>query len=180
MTKSTELSAFSGSSAYEAFAEQQKDAPWLAEYKMLRLEGWSWKKAAFIAWAASPKARRWPETQEKLAELLGLKSDRTFRGWKRRDPLIEERIARMQVEGLFAYRRDVINTLIQMAITADPKCHQDRQMFLEMTGDYTPKGKIDLGGALGIGGTGMGDVTDDELAAIEGALRKAATGGGTA
>lgn len=125
--------------------------PWWDDYNRLRAEGWDWRKAAYIAWAASPVLNRWPDSQEKLAkDVLGLRSDRTIRKWRENDALIDERVAKMQIEPLMRHRADVIHALVAMASTPDPKTFQDRRMFLEMTGDYRPRGAntnldLDLG-----------------------------------
>ena len=129
---------------------------WLDEYQALLAEKWTWRKAAFIAWAASPAVKRWPDNQRELAtRVLGLKSDRTIRKWRENDPRIDERIGRLMIEPLFQHRRDVIDALIQVASDPDPKAHPDRQLFLEMTGDYKPKGQIFLTNV---------EVTADEMA----------------
>ena len=118
---------------------------WITEYQELIAEGWTWRKAAFIAWAASPTCGRWPDNQKELAiRVLGLKADRTIRKWRENDPRIDERIGRLQIEPLFQHRRDVLDALIDVAKLPDPKAHPDRRMFLEMTGDYKPKGQLAL------------------------------------
>ena len=118
---------------------------WLTDYLALRAEGWTWRKAAYIAWASSPTHRRWPESQEELARLvLGLRSDRTIRKWRETDPAVQECIERMKIEPLLIHRRDVLDALVTVASDPDPKAHPDRRMFLEITGDYKPKGQVAL------------------------------------
>lgn len=120
-------------------------AAWLGEWRELRAEGWDWRKAAYIAWKASPHIGRWPETQEDLAvKILGLRSDRVIRTWIAREPGIEERIARLQIEPLMRHRRDVIDALVATAAMPDPKAHQDRKLFLEMTGDYKGSQQVEV------------------------------------
>lgn len=118
---------------------------WLSDYLALRAEGWTWRKAAFIAWASSPTRGRWPESQEELARLvLGLRSDRTIRKWRETDSTVQECIERMKIEPLLIHRRDVLDALVRVASDPDPKAHPDRRMFLEITGDYKPKGQVAL------------------------------------
>lgn len=106
----------------------------------LRAEKWDWRKAAYIAWASSPVLDRWPESQETLAvQVLGLRSDRTIRKWREKDPTIDERVAKMQIEPLLKHRRDVIDALVHVASMPDPKAHPDRRMLLEIIGVYKPK-----------------------------------------
>lgn len=142
--------------AYELLRRNERvlKADWWDDYHRLRDEDWDWRKAVYIAWASSPVIGRWPETQEELAsECLGLKSDRTIRKWKSNEPGIEERIVRMQAEPLMSHRRDVIDALVSVAIMADPKAHPDRKLFLEMTGDYMPRSRVEaeVDGELGLG-----------------------------
>lgn len=156
-------------SARLQFLEKKGECPWWEEYQQLRSEGWSWRIAAYIAWASTPYHNRWPENQEKLAlEVLGLRSDRTIRNWRRKNPKIDQRVGELQVEPLFRHKADVINALIDVAKTKDPKAHPDRRMFLEITGVYRPKAMTALVGADG--GpvqtqevSDFEDMSDDEL-----------------
>ena len=75
--------------AYALFLKQLLTKPWKEDYERLRLEGWDYRKAAYIAWASSPVKDRWPETQAKLAEELGLKSARTIQKWRENDARID-------------------------------------------------------------------------------------------
>lgn len=101
---------------------------------------WGWRKAAYIAWAATPKALREPKTLEELAQLLGLASAGTIRNWRRKDPGIAERIAELPRQFLAERVPDVMAALGMVASLPDPRAHQDRRMFLEMVGEYSPKG----------------------------------------
>lgn len=132
--------------AYARFAAMDKsEAKWLADWQRLRAEGWDWRKAAYIAWKASPAIGRWPSTQDELATtVLGLKGDRVISTWLKKEPGIEERIARLQVEPLMRHRRDVIEALVLVAATPDPKANADRKLFLEMTGDYRGSQQVEL------------------------------------
>ena len=123
--------------------ERVLQADWWDDYRRLRLEGWDWRKAVYMAWAASPAVDRWPGTQEELAQTcLGLRTDRVIRTWKAKFPEMEERIVKLQAEPLMRHRRDVIEALVEVAKTPDPKAHQDRRMFLEITGDYRATGSL--------------------------------------
>lgn len=130
--------------------EAHADAPWMSDYWALRLEGWPWRHAAYIAWASAPTKGRWPETQARLAaEVLGLKSDRVIRTWRQKNPDIDKRVEILQAAPLMRYRRDVIEALVTVASRAEPSAHQDRKLFLEMTQDYRPRGAIELMGEGG-------------------------------
>lgn len=133
-------------SAHTAFEAMVKDAAvWLDDYYRLRSEGWDWRKSAYIAWASSPATDRWPKTQKDLASnVLGLKSDRTIQKWREDDRSIDERVAKLQIEPLMRHRRDVIEALIAVASSHDPKAASDRRVFLEMVGDYKPKSTVQM------------------------------------
>lgn len=122
---------------------------WRNIYKILREAGWPWRKAVFIAWCASPRKDRWPKTQEELAtQVLGLTSDRVFTQWRQKEPQIDDAIATMQAAPLWAHRADVLNALVDSAANSDHRSNPDRKLFLEMTGDYTPKQKVEMSGSL--------------------------------
>jgi len=150
--------------------EQHADAPWMRDYWKLRLEGWPWRHAAYIAWASAPTKGRWPETQAGLAvEVLGLKSDRVIRTWRQKNPDIDKRVEVLQAAPLMRYRRDVIEALVTVASRAESSAHQDRKLFLEMTKDYCPRGALEL---MGEGGgpvqtqdvmPDLGEFSNDEL-----------------
>jgi hypothetical protein len=135
---------------------------------MLRAEGWDWRKAAYIAWAASPMHKRWPSTQRDLAmQVLGLHSDKTIRNWREKNPAIDDRVGRLQTEPLFRHRRDVIDALIASAASADTAGNADRKLFFQLTGDLeqTP-GAVAIATAGAVGQVDVTGLTDDELAAI--------------
>ena len=134
---------------------------WFDEYLKLIELGWPWRVACYIAWAASPRATRWPKTLKELASLvLGLRSSRQIHTWRTKYPTIDEMVAMMQAAPLFEHRRDVIEALVKMASEPDYKSFNDRKLFLELVGDYVPRSQLDLGKAA------KGDVqemTDEEL-----------------
>jgi hypothetical protein len=117
---------------------------WGEDFYRLLDAGWPWRVAAYIAWASSPKARRFPKTQEKLStEFLGLTSDRNICEWRKKNPAIDEMIGIMQSAPLLDHRRDVFEALIESA--SDPSFHgaQDRKTLLTMTGDYIPHAVVE-------------------------------------
>lgn len=128
-------------------------ADWWDDYHRLRAEGWDWRKAVYIAWAASPIKDRWPKTQEELChQCLGLRTDQTIRKWRANEPGIEQRIVKLQAEPLMLHRRDVINALVQVASEPIPQAHPDRKLFLEMVGDYVARSQqqVDVDGEIGL------------------------------
>jgi hypothetical protein len=117
-----------------------ESAPWMDDYFELVEEGWPWRQAVYMLWASQPADRRRPPTQMRLAiEVLGLRSDRTIREWRTRNPSIDVRVQQLQTSILAKHRAEVLQALATMAADPDYKAHQDRKLFLEMTGDYVPK-----------------------------------------
>jgi hypothetical protein len=140
---------------------------WGEEYLELRKNGWPWRQAAFIAWAALPKTLRVPKTQEELAQkVLGLTSDRSIMVWRNKNPMIDEMIGLLQSAPLFDYRSEIFKALIENAIKPDYKTHNDRKLALEMLGDYVPASKIAAEITRRIGSNDLVNLSDDELAQL--------------
>jgi len=132
--------------ARRIFEASEKAEPWLDDYFKLRSEGWSWRQACYMVWAALPAASRWPKTQQELAtEVLGLTSDRAIRNWRAKNPAMETRIAQLAAGALGKARAEIYAALIQAASNPNPRAHADRKLALEMMGDYVPKQRLDLG-----------------------------------
>ncbi len=128
--------------------QDSKEKPaWWQDYLLIR-EAFphfkNWRVWVYIAWAGQPVTSRQPRTIEELARgILGCTS-RVVRKWREASygdqPDVEEAVAWVQAAPLLAHRRDVIDALVTVAKWADPKGFNDRKMFLEMTGDYKPRG----------------------------------------
>lgn len=136
------------------------------EYRALRSEGWAWRQAAYIAWAASPKPRN-PKTQEELARtVLGLASDRVINTWRIKNPMIVERIGMLQSATLFEHRAEIIAALVANATNPDYKGHNDRKLALEMLGDYVPTSKLSALVRKSGGAGDLSGMSEDELLAL--------------
>ncbi|HJW90252.1 MAG TPA: hypothetical protein VJ436_06395 [Anaerolineales bacterium] len=136
--------------AYALLLERKSKPAWWQDYLELRAGGLDWRKAAYVAWASSPTRGRWPKTLEQLAaDVLGLRSDRTIRKWKENNTELEDMIATVQIAPMLRHRRDVIDALVAVAKLKKPEGHRDRRLFLEMTGDYKPRGALALTGEDG-------------------------------
>lgn len=134
---------------------------------------WDWRKALYIAWSCVPSKKRWPRFEIELIEVLGLTNTATIRRWKLADPEIEKRIEAGPKKLLGDHIADVMQALVTVAIDPTPQAHQDRKLFLELTGQYNPKGTIDLKGALAVGEIDE-MLTDEEQAALEKTLKELA------
>jgi hypothetical protein len=129
----------------DAVSQGDEDASWSERYRELLNAGWPWRVACYIAWASSPRIGRWPETQQELAtQVLGLTSDRVIATWRKKNPTIDSVIAEWQALPLLEHRADVIRALARSASNPDHRSNPDRKVFLEMTGDYTPRAKLDV------------------------------------
>lgn len=134
---------------------------------------WDWRKHAYIAWASIPKSLRWPKTMSEFADLVGLTNTATIRKWRAKDPEISERIASLPKQLLSRHIADVMNALVAVASDPIPQAHQDRKLFLEITGQYNPKGALDIKGLLGT--VELDDpLDDDDQRSVEEILREAA------
>ena len=136
-------SAGSTSSSTSSPTEALTGYDWYGEYVELT-QRHAWRVAAYIAWAASPAVGRKPATQLELAQAIGLKTDRTIRQWKEKEPGIEAEIKRVQAGPLLRHRRDLYEALMKSALLEGSGGHADRRLALEMMGDYTPRLKQTL------------------------------------
>jgi hypothetical protein len=118
---------------------------WWQDYLRLLEQGWPWRIACYMAWASSPKATRWPKTIQELAtDVLGLTGPRVIYVWRKKHPSINQVVAMLQAAPLWEHRSDVIRALVESALQPDYKSFNDRKLFLEMTGDYTPRSRMDI------------------------------------
>jgi hypothetical protein len=150
---------------------------WVGDYAMLRQQGWPWRVACYIAWAASPKAGRWPATLGELAvTTLGLMSPRVIYTWRRKHASIDTVVAIMQAAPLWEHRRDVLEALVTMAKDPNYKAHNDRKLFLEMIGDYVPRSVLGVGKAGK--GNEIGELSDEDLRQWMGEVKEKDESGG--
>jgi len=104
---------------------------------------WDWRKALYIAWCVLPADRRRPATVHELAtQRLGLRDTATIRHWRAKDPEIDERIASLPRRLLLGHVATVLDALVTVAKEPDPRSFQDRRLFLEMTGQYSPRTQL--------------------------------------
>ncbi len=151
---------------FEAEVEVEAEA-WMNEYFGLVSEGWPWRQAIFILWSAQPKRERVPRTQGELAtEVLGLESDRVIRKWKAGNRAIEARVFQLVRARLGHARADVMAALVESASSPNYRAHSDRKLFFEMTGDYVPRQKVQVGPAVE---DELGEMSAEELRALAGA-----------
>jgi len=125
--------------ARRIFEAEEGYAPWMEDYWRLIGEGWPWRQAVYMLWAALPGDKRTPRTQEELAtQVLGLTSDRQISKWKQ-NPAMEAEIAKLAASALAKHRPEIYRALIEAASNPNPRAHADRKLALEMLGDYDPR-----------------------------------------
>ncbi len=159
------------SEAARQLLEISTEQDWMTDYHRLRDAGWPWRVAAYIAWASSPRIGRQPGTLAELAtQVLGLTSGRQVHHWRETNPAIDEVVATLQAAPLMEHRADVFRALALSASDSDHRSNPDRKLFLELTGDYTPKLKVD--GSLR-DATDLSQLSEEELALYAGRQAKA-------
>lgn len=154
-------------------SDQARAQAWWIDFEELLVQGWEWRKAALIAWEASPVLTRWPPTQAELATMvLGMRTDRAIQRWRRNDPQIERTVAMARAAPLLRHRRAIYDALVTVASLPTPQGHPDRKLALEMMGDYRPSGRLALSGPNGddpvaVVGFDLSKLSDDELDALD-------------
>ncbi len=145
---------------------------WLDEYLELTRGGWPWRVAAYIAWASTPRTGREPKTQDELARLLGLNSDRSISTWRKRNPAIDEMVRAMQAVPLFKHRAEIFTALVAVAVRPEYKSHNDRKLALELMGDYMPAHKVLAGLLSSTKDSDLSEMPEDELRSIAQAIEE--------
>lgn len=106
-------------------------------FQIFKRQGWRWQKAAYMAWRASPRDSRYPDTQAELANILGYTSDRNFRVWLNKPdqgPLMEQLIATAACDVLEANKADVDYVTIEQAKALNSTVSQ-RELFYKRRSD---------------------------------------------
>lgn len=124
--------------------EREDAQPLVAEYERLIAQGWGWRKALYIAWAKLPIQARWPRSQQDLAEVMGLRSDRTIRHWRERNPGIDLLVSQAVVGRVSERTADILSKSFQVAMGEGYKGFNDRRMLLEIDGVYKPKQDLEV------------------------------------
>jgi len=123
-------------------------------YLRLVEAGWKWRQALYVAWARLPAEGRWPTTQAELAEVMGLRSDRTIRRWREKNPGIDLLVSQGIAGRVSARTAEVLEAAFRSATEEGYRGHNDRRMLLEIDGVYKPKADVTL----------VGGVNADEMA----------------
>jgi hypothetical protein len=150
--------------ARRVFEAQHDAGPWMDDYWDLLEEGWSWRQAVFMLWAAQPADQRRPRYQHELAtEVLGLTSDRVVSQWKAENPAMQTRIKALTASALAKARSEIYAALIESASDPNPRSHSDRKLALEMLGDYVKRQEV---GVVAGEVSDWSEVSEEDLASI--------------
>lgn len=129
----------------------------------------------FILWLLTPKDEREPETQDALADELGVSASK-LSNWKK-DPefLAEWNATYLRTIGNPGTKMGIMSTLIKTASDEDdPKHVQAAKAYFEIEGSLRPKGSVDVKVESGVPVSQLSDEqlrqmlaakADDELAA---------------
>lgn len=115
---------------------------------------WHADQLEFIKWLALPKSQRQPKTQKEFAKKINV-DEGTLSDWKRLPGFMSDVTANAR-EQLRDALSDVYGALVKRALDGDV---QAIKLALEVSGEYTPKQKVDLD-------IDVTKLSDDELRAI--------------
>ena len=123
--------------------------PWLEEYYQLLDGGWPWRVAVYIAWKATPKKYRWPESQEELATtVLGLSSDRVIATWRAKNPGIDAMVQDVGSARVLDRLNDSIEAMLEVAAQPNYKGRGDRELHFKLAGVLSEQ--IDINDKTGL------------------------------
>lgn len=122
---------------------------WWERYVDLRVGRWPFRVAALIAWLGTPKKYRWPKTQDELANLLGMSSDRQFSEWRVKNPAIDAMVSEVWKHEAIGRLPDSMEAMFTVAAQEDYKGHHDRELHYKLAGILKERSEIDLTSAGG-------------------------------
>ena len=123
--------------AMEAELILKEKGSWVDAYKDLMLAGWGWEKAAYIAWASTPKNLRMPKYLYEFSGMIRVHR-RSIALWVKNDFAMNMVIRERMMAPLIDHQRDVVDALVESAENPSPRHFQDRRLFLEIAGIYVP------------------------------------------
>lgn len=92
------------------------------------------RAAVLTAWLCTPKKYRYPETQDQLADLLGLSSDRQFTVWMAKNPQIKAVVHSAWKENALDRLNDSMDAMYEVAAMPDYKGKGDRELHFKVAG----------------------------------------------
>lgn len=113
-------------------------------YVALRVGRWPFRVAALIMWLATPKQYRYPKTQDQLADLLGMSSDRQFSVWRAKNPAIDTMVQEVWKKDAIERLPDSLEAMYQVAAQPNYKGKYDRELHFKLAGILKERSEIDL------------------------------------
>jgi hypothetical protein len=123
---------------------------WFENYLRLTVGRWPFRVAVLIAWLRTPKKYRWPKTQDELADMLGMSSDRQFAVWRAKNSQIEAMVNEAWKDRVLEGLGDSIEAMLEVARIPDYKGKGDRELHFKMADILTERmvlnnaGNVDL------------------------------------
>lgn len=143
------------------FETALRDVPFAALYADLVAQGWYWRKAAVVAWLATPKGERLPEHQYELADLLGCSAD-LISSLKQRAE-VQAQVMRITTASLISHKAAVDAALIESASDSNYKNNQDRKTYYTLIGALKEQHELTLAQT---DNAAMQQMSDEELLAL--------------
>jgi hypothetical protein len=138
---------------WEKDAQGNPVKPYWLDHAITLHEGkmrFPFRAAVLAAWLATPKKYRVPKTQDELADLLGLGSDRQFTIWMARNPQIRAVAHTVWKERALDRVNDSMEAMFEVASRPDYKSKGDRELHFKVAEILSDKlvldtqGKVDL------------------------------------
>lgn len=138
---------------WEKDAEGKPVKPYWLDHAIGLHEGkmrFPFRAAVLAAWLATPKKYRVPKTQDELADLLGLSSDRQFTIWMAKNPQIKAVAHTAWKERALDRVNDSMEAMFEVAARPDYKSRGDRELHFKVAEILSDKlvldtqGKVDL------------------------------------
>lgn len=138
---------------WEKDGEGKPIKPYWLDHAITLHEGkmrFPFRAAVLAAWLATPKKYRVPKTQDELADLLGLSSDRQFTIWMAKNPQIKAVAHTVWKERALDRVNDSMEAMFEVASRPDYKSKGDRELHFKVAEILSDKlvldtqGKVDL------------------------------------
>jgi hypothetical protein len=113
-------------------------------YLSLRIGRWPFRVAALIMWLGTPKKYRFPKTQDELANMLGMSSDRQFSVWRAQNPAIDEMVKEVWKKNAIERLPDSLEAMYTVAAREDYKGKYDRELHFKLAGILKTDTRIEL------------------------------------
>lgn len=106
------------------------------------------RAAVLTAWLCTPKKYRYPKTQDELADLLGMSSDRQFTVWMAKNPQIKAVVHSAWQERALDHLHESMDAMFEVAAKPDYKGKGDRELHFKVAGILTDKIILDKTGSV--------------------------------